>query len=45
MRDLLGLRAFLDTSVHHAPGGLPVTPEDTPAVTDPRLVTVSLPAP
>ena len=44
LRDTLGLRTFLEKSVNNAPFGLLITRDDTPAVADPRIVTVSLPA-
>lgn len=44
LRDTLGLRAFLEKSVNNAPFGLLITRDDIPALDDPRIVTVSLPA-
>jgi predicted AAA+ superfamily ATPase len=44
LRDTLGLRAFLEKSVNNAPFGLLITRDDTPALDDHRIVTVSLPA-
>jgi predicted AAA+ superfamily ATPase len=43
-QDVSGLRAFLEKSVNNAPFGLLVARDDTPAVDDPRIITVSLPA-
>ncbi len=40
--DTVGLRAFLEKTVYNAPFGLLVTLEDGQAVTDPRIVTISL---
>jgi hypothetical protein len=42
-RDTLGLRAFLEKSVYNAPFGLLVTLHDEVQVSDPRIVTLSLP--
>jgi predicted AAA+ superfamily ATPase len=44
LRDTVGLRAFLEKAVHNAPFGLLITRGDTPAVPDPRIVTVPLAA-
>jgi predicted AAA+ superfamily ATPase len=43
-RDTLGLRAFLEKSVYHAPFGILVTMHDYVTVPDPRIVCVSLPS-
>lgn len=42
--DTIGLRTFLEKSVNNAPFGLLITRDDTPAVADPRIITVPLPA-
>lgn len=42
--DTLGLRAFLEKTVYNAPFGLLVTLDDNVAVTDPRIVPISLSA-
>jgi len=44
LADTIGLRTFLEKAVNNAPFGLLITRDDTPAVTDPRIVTVPLPA-
>jgi predicted AAA+ superfamily ATPase len=44
LRDTVGLRTFLDKAVYNAPFGLLIAREDTPAIPDPRIITVSLPA-
>jgi len=44
LRDTVGLRTFLEKSVNNAPFGLLVGRSDTPAVDDPRILTVPLPA-
>jgi predicted AAA+ superfamily ATPase len=44
LRDTVGLRTFLEKAVNNAPFGLLITRDDTPPVTDPRIVTVRLPA-
>ena len=42
LRDTEGLRSFIEKSVNNAPFGLLVTQDDTPQVTDPRIVTIPL---
>ena len=42
LRDTEGLRSFIEKSVNNAPFGLLVTQDDTPQVTDPRIVTLPL---
>jgi hypothetical protein len=44
LRDTLGLRAFLERTVHNAPFGILVTMSDEAAVADPRIVCLSLPS-
>ena len=44
LRDTVGLRTFLEKATNHAPFGLLITREDAPAMPDPRIITVSLPA-
>ena len=44
LRDTVGLRAFLEKAVNSAPFGLLITRGDSPAVPDPRIITVSLAA-
>ncbi|MDZ7260948.1 MAG: AAA family ATPase [candidate division KSB1 bacterium] len=41
-KDTLGLRAFLEKTVYHAPFGLLITMRDDVEVPDPRIVTVPL---
>ncbi len=41
-RDTLGLRAFLEKTVYHAPFGVLVTLTDDISVTDPRIIPISL---
>jgi predicted AAA+ superfamily ATPase len=41
-RDTLGLRAFLEKTVYHAPFGILVTLRDDVSITDPRIVTLPL---
>ena len=43
-RDTLGLRSFIEKTVYSAPFGVLVTMRDAVRVTDPRIVTVSLPS-
>ena len=43
-RDTVGLRAFLEKTVYHAPFGILVTMHDDVVVDDPRIITVSLPS-
>lgn len=44
LRDTVGLRAFLEKTVHNAPFGLLITRGDAPAVPDPRIITMPLAA-
>jgi predicted AAA+ superfamily ATPase len=44
LRDTEGLRTFLETSANNAPFALLATQDDAPAVDDPRIVTLPLPA-
>ncbi|MFB3883187.1 MAG: ATP-binding protein [Armatimonadota bacterium] len=44
LADTIGLRAFIEKAVNNAPFGLLITRDDTPPVTDPRIVTIPLPA-
>jgi predicted AAA+ superfamily ATPase len=41
-RDTLGLRAFLEKTVYHAPFGILVTLTDEVSVTDPRIIPIPL---
>lgn len=43
-QDTLGLRRFIEKPVNNAPFGLLIARGDTPAVADPRILTISLPA-
>ena len=43
-RDTVGLRSFLGKTVYNAPFGLLITETDDVDVTDPRIVTLSLPS-
>lgn len=42
--DTRGLRSFLEKTVYNAPFGILVTLEDGVVVSDPRIITISLPA-
>ena len=42
MRDTLGLRAFIEKSVHNAPFGLLVTRDENDSVRDPRILSIPL---
>jgi predicted AAA+ superfamily ATPase len=44
LRDTLGLRSFLEKAHYNAPFGVLVTMHDQVTVSDPRIVTISLPS-
>jgi predicted AAA+ superfamily ATPase len=43
-RDTLGLRAFLERTVYHAPFGILVTLRDHVSIADPRIIALPLPS-
>ncbi|MBN1595958.1 ATP-binding protein [candidate division FCPU426 bacterium] len=44
LADTIGLRTFIEKSVNHATFGILISQDDAPAIKDPRIITVPLPA-